>query len=82
MRDACHGFSENTFNAREQIRMRCVAVKGHGEMQPMRALLFDSKEGLCVCEGVGTNLEREIIAAKFALVADAPADPPDGGMEE
>jgi hypothetical protein len=40
------------------------------------------KERLGVNHGIGANLQREVVAAEFALMADAGTDPPDSGMKE
>ena len=77
-----HGFTEDACNTREQSCVGLMAIERHGEAQVAGALLFKMNEGVRVDDRVGADLEGEVVAAEFALVTDAGADPPDGGMEE
>ena len=80
--NASHGFTEDACNTREKSCVRLMAVERHGEAQVTGAVLFEMNESVRVNDGVGADFEGEIVAAEFALVANAGADPPDGGMEE
>src|SRR5271156_2461092 len=46
------------------------------------ALFFEQKECGGVGEGIDAGGDGYVVAAEFALLTEAGADPPDGGMEE
>jgi hypothetical protein len=62
--------------------MGLMTIERHGKAQVARALLFKPHERVRIRKRIGANIEGEIIAAEFSLVADARTDPPYGGMEE
>jgi hypothetical protein len=62
--------------------MGLMAIESHGKPQVARALLFKPYERVRIGEGIGADFEGKIVAAKFALMTNARAYPPDGGMEK
>ncbi len=79
MRD---GLAEDAQDAQPQGGTRAVPVERHGEARLAGPLLLKVEQGAGVDDGVGADLEREVVAAELAFVAQAAADPPHGGMEE
>jgi len=62
--------------------MRSVAVECHCQAKMPGAMLFKPIQSAGICDRVGANLECDIVAAKFTLVTNPRADPPNGGMKE
>ena len=77
-----HGFTQDACNAHAKSLWRLVAIERHGKVQMARAMLFKMNERVRINHRIGADLQGEVVAAEFALVADAAADPPNGGMEE
>ncbi len=59
-----------------------MPIQRHRQLQPRPALLLEPQESGCIHYWVGAATERHIIAAKFALLTEMAAKPPDGRMEE
>src|SRR5439155_16820179 len=57
---------------------------GGGAEEPVAlgSLLFEEEQGGGVGDGVGAGGDGDVVAAELTLLAEAGADPPDGGMEE
>ena len=59
-----------------------MAVQSHGEPHLTGAVLLEVKQRAGIDDGIGTDLQGQIVAAQLALVANAAADPPDCRVEE
>src|SRR5215469_3170477 len=75
-------FSEDARDSHAKCLPRLVAVERHGKVQLARALLFKMKQRAGIDDRVGVDVESEIVAAEFALVAYAGTYPPHGRMVE
>src|ERR1700733_678722 len=79
---AFFGVAENAQNASTKAYAGLVAVERHGEMQVHLPLLFQTQKSRGIDGRVVAGLDGNIVAAKLALLAQVPADPPDGRVEE
>jgi hypothetical protein len=59
-----------------------MTIESHGQPPMLGALLLETQERFCIRHRVGANLERKVVAAEFALAANARVDPPHGGVKE
>src|ERR1035438_4831425 len=80
--DARNGFPKNASDPEAQSLRSLMSIECHGKPPLASAVLLKPEKRGSVSHRIWTDLQREIVAAKLALVADAIAHPPNGWMKE